>query len=224
MAGKSVNFCIFCKKKLSFHPKYILCLDCKLFKLEKSKCNPDFIEKTYANDMKYCYNCGEELFIEENASVCVECDFEDAVEFHDQPTSRLTKDSSHHGLDSPLPTPKQPQGTTPPGTALNPQNETVKKDAEVKKTPTGDSFTDSHASSNDENSKKDRTCKEDGNQLFPKNTRVDLVSTDLEQKPISDTMQEPKPVDLTDQPLHPLVNPVEESQTKKEGSERSRIN
>ena len=240
MASKSVNFCIFCKKKLSLnHPKYVFCLDCRpKFKIEKSECNPEFIEKTYVNVMKYCYNCSEELYREENAIVCVECDkvsirlevdtvtistdkrdnfednFVDAVEFHGQQTAQLkdsktAMNSSHHGLDSPQSAPKQTQSTTPPkATSLNPDNESVVKDAKVNKTPIVNFSIDSHANPNDENSK---TCKEDGNQIVPKNTSEvsnSSLSTEAEQKP---TMQ---PVDLTDQPLHSLVNPVEESQTR----------
>ena len=247
MAGKSVNFCVFCKKKLSLnHEKYVFCLDCSpKFKIEKSKCNPEFIEKTYVKEMKHCYNCSEKLYREENAIICVECDkvrlevdtvaiptdkrdnvkdkIVDAVEFHDQQTAQLKDsktaiNSSHHGLDSPQSTPKQTQSATPPNTvatSLNPENETVVKDAEVNKTPTVNSSIDSHANSNDENSK---TCKEDGNQIVPKNTSEHsnpLLSTEAEQKP---TMQ---PVDLTDQPLHSLVNPVEESQTREMQEEKS---
>ena len=71
-ASKALIYCALCKSKLKKTEKNLFCPKCKSkfkFPLDQS---PDEIEKRFQKNMKYCYNCSEKLFVDDDSVLCID--------------------------------------------------------------------------------------------------------------------------------------------------------
>ena len=70
--SKALIYCALCKSKLKKTEKNLFCPKCKSkfkFPLDQS---PDEVEKRFQKNMKYCYNCSEKLFVDDDSVLCID--------------------------------------------------------------------------------------------------------------------------------------------------------
>ena len=69
--SKALVYCALCKSKLKKTEKNLFCPKCRnkfKFPLDQS---PDEVEKQFQKNMKYCYNCSEKLFVDDESVLCI---------------------------------------------------------------------------------------------------------------------------------------------------------